>query len=123
LRSIEDSVKINDPTWQLSAREQQPKSTIYRWKLGQDNVVAEVFLTSSKEAASDLLQQHAFRVPVPPKEKLKGIGDEALLYQSSAAPNGMILFRKSNVFILITGSSVLNARKFANHIASVISDK
>lgn len=32
LSSIESSVKDNEPTWQLSAKEQQPKSTIYRGK-------------------------------------------------------------------------------------------
>lgn len=123
LTSIEGSIKDNEPTWQLSAREQQPKSIIYRWKAGKEIVVAEVFVTSSKQAASDLLQEHAFRVPIPPKQKLKSLGDEALLYQSGNAANGMILFRRSNVFILLTGSSVPNARRFANHIVNVIPER
>ena len=123
LSSIEGSIKNNEPTWQLSAKERQPKSTIYRWKAGNENVVAEVFVTSSKQAASDLLQEHAFRVPVPPKQKLKDLGDEALLYQSGSAANGMILFRRSNVFILLTGSSLSHARRFANHIVNVIPDR
>ena len=122
LPSIEDSIRSNEPTWQLSAKERQPKSTIYRWKAGNENVVAEVFVTSSKQAASDLLQEHAFRVPVPPKQKLKDLGDEALLYQSGSAA-GMILFRRSNVFILLTGSSLTHARRFANHIVNVIPDR
>ena len=123
LSLIEGSVKDNEPTWQLSAKERLPKSTIYRWKAGNEKVVAEVFVTSSKQAASDLLQEHAFRVPVPPKQKLKDLGDEALLYQSGSAANGMILFRRSNVFILLTGSSLTHTRRFASHIVSVIPDR
>lgn len=118
LPSIEDSIKSNEPAWQLSAKERQPDSTIYRWKSGGEIVAVEVFVTASKQAASDLLQKYALRVPVPPKETLKGLGDEALLYQS-----GMVFFRKSNVFVRITGSSAPNARRFANHIASVVPDK
>lgn len=123
LLAIEGSVKSNEPAWQLSEKEQQPNSTIYRWKSGQEEVVAEVFVTPSKQAASDLLQKYAFRVPVPPKEKPKDLGDEALVFQSSDVAGGMILFRESNVFILITGSSITVAKRFANHIGSVIPDK
>ena len=118
LPSIEDSIKSNEPSWQLSAKERQPDSTIYRWKSGGEIVAVEVFVTASKQAASDLLQKYRLRVPVPAKETLKGLGDEALLYQS-----GMVFFRKSNVFVRITGSSAPNARRFANHIAGVLPDK
>ena len=86
-------------------------------------VVTEVFLTTCKQAASDLLKKFEFRVPVPPKERPKGLGDEALLYQTGNSGSSMILFRKSNVFILITGSSVMDARRFSDHIADVIPNK
>lgn len=89
LPSIEDSIKGNEPAWQLSAKERQPDSTIYRWKSGGEIVAVEVFVTASRQTASDLLQKYRLRVPVPPKEILKGLGDEALLYQS-----GMVFFRK-----------------------------
>ena len=62
-------------------------------------------------------------MPVSPKEKPKELGDEALLYQTGNTGSSMILFRKSNVFIIITGSSITIAKTFANHIASVIPDK
>lgn len=120
LSLIENAVKVNEPTWQLSATERQPTSTIYRWKSGTESVVFEVFMKPSKQAAADLLREYQFRVPVPPKEELKGSGDEALLYQSASATNAMILFRKSNVFVRLTGSSVLHAKRFANHVAKAI---
>lgn len=120
---IEGSIKNNEPAWHLSAKERQPDSTIYRWKSGREIVAVEVFVTASKQAASDLLQKNVLRVPVPPKERVKGLGDEALLYQSRNAANGMVFFRKSNVFVRITGNSAPSARRFADHIASVVPDK
>lgn len=123
LASIENSIKRNEPAWALSAKEVQPSSTIYRWKAGQQAVVTEIFLTASNQEASGLLEKFALRVPVPPKEKPKGLGDEALLFQTADTGGGMILFRKGNAFILITGSSMADERRFAKHIAGVILDK
>jgi len=120
---IEPSIKVKEPEWRLVAKEAQSGSTIYRWKFGREIVAVEIFVTASKQAASDLLQKNVLRVPVPPKEKVKGLGDEALLYQSGNAANGMVFFRKSNVFVRITGSSAPNARRFADHIASVVPDE
>ncbi len=87
-QSIESSIQNNESDWQLSAKklrpaqELLPHSTSYWWKSGEQSVVVEVFVNPSEQTASALLRQYAFRIPVAPKEELKDLGDQALLYQS-----------------------------------------
>jgi hypothetical protein len=120
---IENSIKSKEPAWELSRKETQPKSTIYRWKSGSERVEADVFIMASPTAASDEFKEVIRRMPVPPKEKLKGLGDEALLWQSPNTSGCMILFHRSNVFFHMDGSSVANAKRFAKHLDDLFRPK
>lgn len=117
---IESSMRLKEPEWVLSKTEAQSKSTIYRWNSGQEGVVAEVFVTASPAAAAAKFREFKRRVPVPPKEKLKRLGDEALLWQSENTKGCMILFRRSNVFIHINGTLLIDAQRFAGHLDAVV---
>ena len=68
------------------------------------------------------MHRFAMRFAVPPKARPKDLGEEALLFQVGKA-SGTILFRKSNVFVHINGSSITNARRFALHIIELIASK
>ncbi len=116
--SIENSIKSKEPGWEFSApaREAQPNSTLYRWKSGEERIRARVFVTDSPEAAAKQLNEFSRHVPVPPKVKLKSPGDEALLYQGENTNGCMILFRRGNVFVSLSGSSVVHAKRFAKHL-------
>jgi hypothetical protein len=121
--SIERSIREKEPDWQLVAKESEPAYTIYRWKMDKQYVNAEVHVTASNQAAADLFHEFGMRIPVPPKSKPNDLGDEALLFQSANAPNGSLLFRKANVFIAISGSSMIDEVRFARHLAGLISTK
>jgi hypothetical protein len=114
--TIENSIKAKEPAWELSAKEAQTKSTIYRWKSGREKVEVEVFVTASPGAAAAKFQDFARHIPIPPKEKVDGLGDEALLWQSPNTNVCMILFLRSNVFFHINGSLPTNAKRFAKHL-------
>lgn len=90
---IESSMKDKEPNWRLYSKEAEPRSTIYIWKSGKDILVAKVFVTASEQAASDTFRKYARRFAVPPKERLKDLGDEALIFQSDNFPSGSLLFR------------------------------
>ena len=120
---LEKSMKIKEPAWELSKKEDRPKSTIYRWKSGQERVDVEVFATASQEAAAAKFQDFIRHMPVPPKEKVNGLGDEALLWQSPNTDGCMILFRRSNVFFHIDGSLVTHAKRFAGHLDDLVKTK
>ena len=40
---IEASINKKEPEWRLVAKEAESGSTIYRWKSGQETIVAQVF--------------------------------------------------------------------------------
>jgi hypothetical protein len=123
LASIENSIKSNEPGWTLTSKENHPTSTIYFWRSGKKLVDAAVFLTDSDQAASDLMRLNVQKIPVPPQETLRGLGDEALLYHRGTSTNGAILFRKDKVFIRLTGTSVADALRFAHRIGDVLPAK
>jgi hypothetical protein len=89
---IENAIKSKEPAWELSRKEAQPRSTIYRWESGSERVEAEVFIMVSERDATDEFKEFIRRMPVPPKEKLKGLGDEAFLWQSANTSGCMIVF-------------------------------
>lgn len=120
---IENAIKSKEPAWELSDKEAQPKSTIYRWNLGSERVEADVFMMASPSAATDEFKEFIRRMPVPPKEKLKGLGDEALLWQSPNTSGCMILFHTSTVFFHIDGTSVANTKRFAKHLDDLFRPK
>ncbi len=122
---IENSIKQKEPAWEFSspARESEPKSTFYRWKSGQEWIDIRVFVTDSPQTAAAQLKEFARHVPVPPKEKLRGQGDEALLYQSANTSGCMILFRRGNVFVHVNGSSLIHAKRFAGHLDDLFRPK
>jgi len=120
--AIESAIKSNEPAWELSAKEKQPTSMIYRWKSGGEKVEAEVFVTASPKEAADKLQEFIHHMPVPPKERLHGLGDEALLWQSPNTNGCMILFRRGNVFFHMDGSLVVHAKRFAKHLDDAVAN-
>ena len=119
---IENSIKVK-PAWELSAKEAQPKSTIYRWKSGRERVEVEVFVTASAETAAAKFQDFIRHVPVSPKEKVKGLGDEALLWQSPNTAGCMIVLRRSNVVFHIDGSLLTHFKRFAAHLDDLVVPK
>jgi len=121
--TIEASIKSKEPGWELSAKETEAKSTLYRWKSGRESVEVLVFVTASPQAAADKLEEYARHVPVPPKEKVQGLGEKALLFQSQNTDVCMILFRRSNVFFHINGSLPANAKRFAKHLDDLVANK
>lgn len=121
--TIENSIKVKEPAWELSAKESEPKSTIYRWKSGREWVEIHVFVTASPQAAAAKFQDFARHIPVPPKEKVDGLGDEALLWQSPNTDVCMLLFRGSNVFFHLNGSLPTNAKRFAKHLDDLLANK
>jgi|SRR6267154_3571877 len=121
--TIENSIKVKEPAWELSAKETEPKSTFYRWKSGRESVEVHVYVTASPQAAADQLEEYARHVPVPPKEKVQGLGEKALFYQSPNTDVCMILFRRSNVFFHLNASLATNAKRFAKHLDDLLASK
>jgi hypothetical protein len=113
---IEDSIKSKESIWELSKKEVLPKSTIYRWKSGGYWVDMNVFVTPSEKAAKEKLHEAAMKVPVPPTEKLVGLGDEVFLYQGAKSPSYMLLYRKAEVFVQVNSNSLDHAKRFAQHV-------
>src|SRR5215471_64076 len=118
---IESSMRDKEPNWRLYRTESTPRSTIYMWKSGEDTVGAEIFVTASEQAASDAFKKYIVRFNGPPKERPKDLGDEALIFQSEGVPSGSILFRKANVLIKMSGSSMVDMRRFATYFVELIS--
>ena len=113
---IENAVKNKEPAWELSAKKVKPDSTSYRWKLEEQQIDVHIYVTDSQDAAAAKLNEFAHYVPIPPKERLKSPGDEALLFQGVNTDECMILLRRGNVFIRLNGSSVADAKRFAKHL-------
>jgi hypothetical protein len=115
---IKDAIKSKEPNWEFSSprREADANSTYYHWKSGQEDIECRVFVTDSQQAATAKLNEYAHHVPIPPKERLKTPGDEALLFQGVNTDGCMILFRRGNIFVHLNGTSVVNAKRFAKHL-------
>jgi hypothetical protein len=118
---IQSSIADKEPQWAIVARESEGDTTIYRWKNGEERVVAQMFPAASAKGASERLWKEARRFSIPPNARPKDLGDEALLWENTGG--GTILFRKSKVFILITGSSSTSVKRFARHIEELIPTK
>jgi hypothetical protein len=120
---IENCIRSKEPAWQLSAKKIKPDSTSYRWKLGEQQIDVHIYVTDSQDAAAAKLNEFAHYVPIPPKERLKSPGDEALLFQGVNTDECMILFRRGNVFVHLNGSSVADAKRFAKHLDDLFRPK
>jgi len=70
-----------------------------------------------------MLHNTMMRIPVGPKTKMTNLGDEAFLYQSAGQQGGMILFRKSNEFVHVVGTSATILERLARSLADLIPGK
>ena len=115
---IETAIKSQEPAWEFSPtpRDARANSTVCHWKSGPEQIDIHVFVTDSAEAAVGKLNEFAQQVPIAPKERLKTLGDEALMYQGVNTKACMILFRRDNIVIHLNGSSVADAKRFAKHL-------
>ena len=122
---IEKAIKSKEPGWKFSspAREAEPKSTFYRWTSGKEWIDVRVFVLNSPAAAHEQLMEFGRHIPVPPKAKLQGFGDEALLWQSPNTTVCTIMFRRANVFVQLGGSSSVHAKRFLKHLDEVFSQE
>jgi len=82
-----------------------------------------IYVTDSQDEAAAKLNEFAHYVPIPPKERLKSPGDEALLFQGVNTDECMILFRRGNIFVHLNGSSVADAKRFAKHLDDLFRPK
>ena len=117
---IENSIKSKEPAWELSSKKVKRESTTYKWKSGEQRVDIRVYVTDSPQKAAAKLSEFSQYVPVTPKERLKSLGDEALLYQGRNTNDCMILFRGGNVFVHLNASSAVNGKRFAKHLAEIL---
>jgi hypothetical protein len=121
--SIENCIRTKEPAWELSVKKVKPDSTSYRWKLGAKQIDVHVFVTDSQQAAAAKFNEYGQHVPIPPKERLKSPGDEALLFQGVNTDECMILFRRGNIFVHLNGTSVADAKRFAKHLDDLFRPK
>ena len=80
-------------------------------------------MADSPEGAAAKFQEFSRHMPVPWKEKLKGRGDEALVWQGANTDQCMILFRRGNVLVQLNGSSSLHAKRFIKHLDDLFTAK
>lgn len=120
---IENSIKSKEPAWELSSKEEKRDSTNYKWKWEEQWIDIHVYVTDSPQKAAAKLSEFSQFVPVTPKERLKSLGDEAMLYQGLNTNDCMILFRRGKVFVQLKASSVVNGKRFARHLADFFKPK
>lgn len=123
LAKIERSAKTNKPIWQLKVKDVNDQSGHYEWRLDKQYVTVSLRSSLSETEASELLKQAMRRVPVAPKSKLTGLGNEAYLYKSDGQDGSMILIRKANVFIQVNSSHLEPAQSFAKDISDLVQSK
>jgi hypothetical protein len=92
-------------------------------KLEEQQIDVHIYVIDSQDAAAAKLNEFAHYVPIPPKERLKSPGDEALLFQGVNTDECMILFRRGNIFVHLNGSSVADAKRFAKHLDDLFRPK
>lgn len=123
LEKIESPAARQGLDWKLSRKEFRERSSSYQWESKGSSGGLSIASTGSQEEASTMLHKTMMRVSVGPKTKLTGLGDEAFLYYSDRQHGCMILFRKLNVFVHMTGSSVTVVERLGRRFADLIPGK
>jgi hypothetical protein len=117
-KNAEDTVKAKNPAWRLITKQERGKEITYQWGNNKADVTLTIFYGTSQQEAIDRMKRGVDSLSVGPGKEL-AIGDEAYLWKTGNGFAG-IRFRKANVYIDLSGSSVALvedlARKLANHV-------
>lgn len=127
---IESSIKENEPRWKLQRRQltNGGRATLYRWSSDSSAVHVFVFVLSSSEEATQefkslpsVMEADGIKMRVLDKT-VPGLGDENYLWEGYYDKSAKgVDFRKARVIVHISATSSDIAKRFAEHIAEVIS--
>ena len=117
--SIEPVVKGKKAGWVLEWKEVKNKVADLKWTIVKKRVDVTITETNSSEEATELLRQATMKIPVPPKAKLTGYGDEAYLYKMDKSDQSTILIKQDTLFIFVSSSHLDHAKEFATDICGV----
>lgn len=119
-KNAEETVKAKNPAWKLITKQERDKEITYQWGNDKADVTLTIFYGTSQLEAIDRMKKALDSLSVGPGKELAGIGDEAYLWKTEGSGFAGIRFRKANVYIDLSGSSVALvedlAKKLANHI-------
>lgn len=119
-KNAEDTVKAKNPAWRLLTKQERGKEITYQWGNNKADVTLTIFYGTSQQEAMDRMKRAVDSLSVGPAKQLADIGDEAYLWKTEGNGFAGIRFRKANVYIDLSGSSVALvedlARKLANHV-------
>lgn len=121
-KNAEDTVKAKNPAWRLITKQERGKEITYQWGNNKADVTLTIFYGTSQQEAIDRMKRAVDSLSVGPGKQLADIGDEACLWKTEGNGFAGIRFRKANVYIDLSGSSVALvedlAKKLANHVQS-----
>ena len=95
-------------------------STEYTLLIGKEILQCLVGVTDSEQAAKKEYKNQIQNYPVIPTAQVKDLGDEAVLYKVDRSEENSIIFRKSNVVVLIQGPTLAISEGLAREIAGLI---
>jgi hypothetical protein len=117
---VDDIFKTKHPDWKPHGKQTFGTDTGYTWFVGKEILQCMVGYTESEQRAKREYENHKIGYPVGPKAQLKDLGDEAVLYKGDMREACTIIFRKSNVVVIIIAPSFSVAEGLAKEIAGLI---
>jgi hypothetical protein len=120
---VDDNFKNKHPDWRPHTKQTVGTNTGYTWLVGKRIVDCFFGYLESEETAKIEYENRMRGYPVGPKAKLKDLGDEAVLYKVDSSEESTIIFRKSNVVVIIRAPSFAVAEGLAKEIAGLIPNK
>jgi hypothetical protein len=119
INKVDDNFKNRHPDWRLHSKQSAGTSTEYTWRIGKNMLQCSVGYMDSEQSAKREYENQMRGYPVGPTAKLNDLGDEAVIYKSRGE-GGTIIFRKSNVVVVLVQGPLVVSEGLAKEIAGLI---
>ncbi len=119
---VDDNFKNRHPDWRLHSKQVVGTNTEYTWRIGKNMLQCSVGYMDSEQSAKREYENQMRGYPVGPTAKLTDLGDEAVIYKSRVE-GGTIIFRKSNVVVVLVQGPLAVSEGLAKEIAGLIPNK
>ena len=121
---VDDHIKNKHPDWRSLMKQIDGTDISNVWFVEEKKALqCLIGYTASEQAAKREYDNYNHGFSVGPTAQLKNLGDEAVFYQSNGSEACTIIFRKSNVAVLLMGGPCVVSKGLAQEIAELIANK
>lgn len=120
---VDDLIKNKHPDWRSHMKQIDGTDISNVWFVEEKKALQCLIGYTASEQAAKREYDNYNGFPVGPTGQLKDLGDEAVFYQSKGSEDCTIIFRKSNVAVLLMSAPCVVTKGLAQEIAELIANK